>query len=245
VLFLGETRVPCNMAAHAFPGVPVTAALARLASRPSLTSPMFNICPACGLWADAPAVDPVRDHVACPHCGSDRPLRRLPLFVVTGASGVGKSTVCEHLAPALADTVCLEADTLWGHVPATAADGPGAYWNVWLDLAVAIHQSGRPVALFGTTVPEHLEECPARPLLRAVHYLALVLDPAELARRLRERPAWRGCSADLFVAEMVQFDGWLRAHAAETRPPMTVLDVTGQSIAETRGRVAEWIRALR
>jgi broad-specificity NMP kinase len=206
---------------------------------------VFNICPACGLWTEAPAVDPARDHVVCPHCDARRAFRRLPLFVVTGASGVGKSTLCEHLAPALTDTVCLEADVLWGHVAATAADGYGTYWNVWLNLAVAIHQSGRPVALFGTTVPEHLEDCPARPLLRAVHYLALVLEPAELARRLRERPAWRGCSADPFVAEMVQFDGWLRTHAGETRPPMTVLDITRLTVAETARRVAEWMRVPR
>jgi hypothetical protein len=182
---------------------------------------VFNICPACGLWADAPVVDPERDQVVCPHCAARRAFRRLPLFVITGASGVGKSTAWGYLAPALGDTVCLEADTLWGHVPATAADKYRSYWNVWLSMAAAIHQSGRPVALFGTTVPENVEGCPARPLLRAVHYLALVLEPAELTRRLRERPAWRGCSADAFVDEMVRFDGWLRAHAAETRPPMT------------------------
>jgi broad-specificity NMP kinase len=204
---------------------------------------VFNICPACGLWADAPAVDSTRDQIVCPHCGARRAVRRLPLLVVTGASGVGKSTVCEHLAPALDDIVCLEADTLWGHVPATASDRHRSYWNVWLNMAAAIHQSGRPVALFGTTVPENVEDCPARPLLRAVRYLALVLEPAELARRLRERPGWRGCSAEPFVEEMVQFDRWLRAHAAETCPPLTVLDVTGLPTPEIGRRVADWMRA--
>jgi broad-specificity NMP kinase len=203
---------------------------------------MFNICPSCGLWTPAPQVDAGRTEVICPHCRSRRAFRHLPLFVITGPSGVGKSTVWETLTPTMDEVVCLEADTLWGRVPATATDKYAAYWNVWLDVAVAVNQSGRPVALFGTTVPENMESCLARPLLRATHYLALVLDPVELEGRLRSRPAWRGSSTDAFVGEMLKFDAWLRANAERTTPRLTLLDVTGLSAAETGTRVAEWIR---
>ncbi len=203
---------------------------------------MFNICPSCGLWSEAPGVDAGRAEVLCPQCGNRRPFRRLPLFVVTGPSGVGKSTLWEALARAAEDVVCLEADTLWGRLPATGSDRYSSYWNVWLDVAVAVHQSGRPVALFGTTVPENMESCLARPLLREIHYLALVLDQAELAARLRARPAWRGSSTDAFVEEMLKCDAGLRANAERTTPPMTLLDVTGMAVAEAGERVREWIR---
>ena len=209
---------------------------------------MFNICPSCGLWTEAPDVDARCSAVLCPHCGSRRAFRRLPLFVVTGASGVGKSTILETIWQAMTskveDVVCLEADTLWGRVPADSADKYSSYWNTWLDLAVAVHQSGRPVALFGTTVPENMESCLARPLVREIHYLALVLESAELERRLRARPAWRGSSTDAFVREMLEFNAWLRANAGLTTPPMTLLDVTGMSVTETGKHVVRWVRGL-
>jgi hypothetical protein len=107
-----------------------------------------------------------------------------------------------------------------------------------------VHQSGRPVALFGTTMPENMESCLARPLVREIHYLALVLERAELERRLRAQPAWRGSSTDAFIHEMVKFDAWLRANADRTTPPMTLLDVTGMSVAQTSARVARWMRGL-
>ena len=51
------------------------------------------ICPRCGERHDVPEVDPAESVVVCGACGHRDPFRRLPLFVLTGASGTGKSTV--------------------------------------------------------------------------------------------------------------------------------------------------------
>lgn len=110
----------------------------------------------------------------CAHCGYQHPFRRLPLFVISGPSGAGKTTACLALAPEMDACVCIEGDNLWGHVHATLEDDYRSYWNVWLGLAVAIGQAGRPVAIFGTGLPNTIEGCAQRYLLGAVHYLALV-----------------------------------------------------------------------
>ncbi|HLI09491.1 MAG TPA: AAA family ATPase [Ktedonobacteraceae bacterium] len=202
---------------------------------------MFNICQSCGLWSDEQAIESAGPYAICPHCGHKHPFRQLPLFIVTGPSGVGKSTLSIELAPKLPQYVCLDSDILWGHVPATAADDYRSYWNVWLNLAVAINQSGHPILLFGTTLPDKLEASPYRRYFTDIHYLALVCSDEELAQRLRDRPAWRHSSNEPFITDMLNFTHLLQEHASSTNPPMTLLDLTGLSIGQTAEKIAEWL----
>ncbi len=44
---------------------------------------------------------------------------RLPLFVLTGASGAGKTTIALNLARSFHDCVTMDSDMLWGVVPTT------------------------------------------------------------------------------------------------------------------------------
>ena len=59
----------------------------------------------------------------CPRCGIERRLPGRPLFVVTGASGAGKSTIVEPLRRRLPGYEVFEADVLL-HVAALA-------WDTW------------------------------------------------------------------------------------------------------------------
>ncbi|MDP8909714.1 MAG: ATP-binding protein [Chloroflexota bacterium] len=207
---------------------------------------VFNVCPTCGAWTPAKHVEPVAGVHAvaiCPSCEARIPFRRLPLFVVSGASGTGKTAIALTLPSRLPECVVLESDVLWGAVPATGEDDYSTYHGVWLRLVKNIHQAGRPVVLCGTTLPHQLESHVERRYLGAIHYLALVCDASVLADRLRARPAWRDAGGDEFVARTVAFDTWIREHAATTSPAMTLLDTKSAGVAETARRVAAWVRA--
>ncbi len=54
---------------------------------------MFNVCPQCGQYSDEKTIDPQRPFAICPFCHHPHRFVQLPLFVVTGASGAGKSTI--------------------------------------------------------------------------------------------------------------------------------------------------------
>ncbi len=204
---------------------------------------MFNVCAQCGIYDEAKHIDSSGPWAICPHCSYAHRFVQRPLFVLTGASGAGKSSVCLNLPSALPECVCLESDILWGHVAATPDDDYRSYRNVWLRVAKNVAQAGRPVVLCGTALPDQFEPCPERRYFTELHYLALVCDDDLLAARLRARPSWRGAGGDAFVDTMTAFNRWIKANAAATRPPMSLLDTTGSSVEQSVDQVAAWVRA--
>ncbi len=204
---------------------------------------MFNVCAQCGIYDEKKTIDPTGPWAVCPHCNYQHRFVQLPLFVLTGASGAGKSSVCLHLPAALPECVALESDILWRSEFATPEDNYRSYRNLCLRVAKNVAQGGRPVVLCGTALPEQFELCPERRYFTALHYLALVCDDEFLATRLRARPAWRGAGGDEFVTNMTTFNEWIKVNAATTQPPMTLLDTTAISVEQSVAQVAAWVRA--
>ncbi|MBN1400030.1 MAG: AAA family ATPase, partial [Anaerolineae bacterium] len=163
-------------------------------------------------------------HAICPECGHAHAFLRLPLLLVSGASGAGKSTACHHLLGQESRVVVLDSDILWRREFDQPETHYRDYFELWLRMCKNIGQSGRPVVLFGAGfgVPENLDPCVERRYFSALHYLAFVCDEDELTRRLRARPAWRNSSHEAFVKEHVRFNGWFRANARSYEPPITL-----------------------
>ncbi len=203
---------------------------------------MFNVCPNCGEYCVEKSIDTTGPFAVCPYCHYAHPFLQQPLFIISGASGAGKTTVGLALVPSLKECVVMGSDILWGMVPATPEDNYRSYRNLWLRVAKNIGQAGRPVVLCGTALPEQFEDCPERRYFSTLHYLVMVCDDDLLVERLRSRPAWRQTHSAEFVEDMLQFNRWLKANAHMTQPPMTLCDTSQQSIAETVAYVAEWVR---
>src|SRR4029450_5627976 len=109
---------------------------------------MLNICVNCGLYRPDKIIDPAGPYAICPEGGHRHLFRPLPLFIVSGASGAGKSTVCHHMWGTVTEVVLLDSDILWR----PEFESPGApaqdFFETWLPGAQSIGQSGRPVGWF-------------------------------------------------------------------------------------------------
>jgi hypothetical protein len=108
---------------------------------------VFNVCPQCGEYSVEKTIDPSGPFAICPFCHYAHPFLQQPLFIITGPSGVGKTTICLKLIPLLKECVVMESDILWGAFPATPENNYRDYRNMWLRVAKNIGQAGRPVVL--------------------------------------------------------------------------------------------------
>ena len=203
---------------------------------------MFNVCYNCGLYHADKQVDEAQSVAICPACSFRHPFTMLPLFVIGGPSGVGKSTVLQTLIGTINEVVLLEADILWRKEFNKPESNYRDFFDVWLRIAKNIAQSGRPVALFGAgfVVPENLSRSVEHRYFSTIHYLGLICSNEALTERLQARPTWRG-SADTIEAQ-VSFNRWLKENAHQSMPPIELLDTTNASVEETAAQIRTWIK---
>ena len=203
---------------------------------------MFNVCYQCGQYRADKIIDPSGPAAICPECGHRHPFRMLPLLVVGGASGTGKSSVLQKLAGSFSQAVLLEGDVLWRPEYNQPETGFRDFFEVWLRLAKNIHQSGHPAVIFnaGMGVPANIEECVERRYFSQVHILGLVCADEVLEARLKARPAWRESGKDEWIRGQQVFNRWLR----ENGPAQGVdlLETSDKDLEQTSAAAADWIR---
>jgi 2-phosphoglycerate kinase len=188
-------------------------------------------------------IDPAGPYAICPECGYKHRFRQLPLLIVSGASGTGKSTICHHLLGQLNQVVLLDSDILWHPEFNSPETKYRDFFETWLCICKNISQAGRPVVLFGSGVgvPENIEPRVERRYFSAVHYLALVYSDEVLADRLQQRLAWRGTREPAYIAEQTRFNRWFRTRDSSNHPVIKLLDTTDTPIEETAKQVVLWI----
>jgi hypothetical protein len=204
---------------------------------------MFHVCWSCGDYRPDKQIDLPRSQARCPECGFAHPLRALPLLLVGGASGAGKSSLAQRLLGTRDDVIVLDGDILWQPAFDTPDDSYLAFRTSWLRLCLSLNQSGRPVVLFsaGMVVPANVESLVERRYFSSVRYLALTCDDAVLEARLRSRPAWRESGQEAFIAAQLAFNRWLRDPPAEVAPLLARLDTSASTVEESCTAVASWI----
>ena len=200
---------------------------------------MLNYCRNCNEYHADMILSQDGDSMSCPNCGALYPLKRSPLFLVTGASGVGKSSACAELYKNETDYVVLESDILWFDFFNTPQDNYRLYREVWLRLCKNISQAGKPVVLCGCCSPDQMECCIERRYFTTLYYLACVCEEDVLEQRMREG---RGIREESQIKSSLAYNRWFIEHGAEQLPPITLLDTTSLTPAQAAVKIDHWVR---
>jgi len=158
---------------------------------------------------------------------------KLPLFIVTGASGSGKTYVVKELRGIMPDFDVFDPDDMIEFV--------GQDWekirNIWLRVARNTTQSGRMTILCGTMMPWDIEKCADFPCFKHVYYLNLHCDEETREKRLRERN-W----SEEMIQDHKNFAKALLDMAdKDFSPPMPTINTTDCDVTIVAAQIKEWV----
>jgi hypothetical protein len=158
---------------------------------------------------------------------------KLPLFIVTGASGSGKSYVIPELRKVLPEFEIFDLDWL---SPFTGDDWQKLR-NIWLRVARGIAAGGRLTMLCGTMMPRDVEQCVDYSCFSKIYYLNLHCHDRIRDERLRARK-WE----ESLITEHLTFAAWLLKHAdSDYDPPMPTIDTSETEPAEVALQIKDWV----
>lgn len=169
-------------------------------------------------------------------------MSKLPLFIVTGASGVGKTTVMRELRTLMPDFVVFSTDNDNFGSTAAKLEYQDRY-NILLRCAHAVAESGRGTIICGTFMPWDAEKCDAYAAFSEICFINLHCDDSTRNQRLRSRED-RAIWTDELLREHEQFARWLLDNAATAyHPPMPTIDTSHTLPSEVAMQIREYVLA--
>lgn len=197
---------------------------------------MIGICPKCGNDEWDKHVDGAT--VACPKCGHSWNLRKLPLMILTGCSGVGKTTTAQAIMQRAVDFVVLDADMFYGVMSIETEDDERDRVEQMMSLSKNIHQSGQPVLWTMAGNLDKLGNAYNRQFFSEIACLALVCEETALRRRMTEG---RGITDPAWIESSVDYNRYFMTHDALGDTRFDRLDITGRQPDEVASLVIEWV----
>ena len=206
-----------------------------------LKSSAMYFCTSCETEKPHGLPIPDRGGVAtCDDCGTENKIPWLPLFVVTGGGGCGKTTVGKGLLRKPNPFFVLEADYLLR--ARESFDSYDEYWDYVTFVSRQLTMNLRPVVLCGWVNPSQIEQSRSSIYFSAIHYLVVACDAATQATRLNGRyPRERQSPpTPQDVDKCVSATRYI-SEEASSRSNATVLDTTHQTRDQTISAAESWI----
>lgn len=200
---------------------------------------MISICPKCGNTEPKKKVAEDGKYIICHKCSYKWPFKRMPLFIITGASGVGKTATCQELIQNETDYIVMDGDILF-FMPHNTEEKLRFKRETQMRIAKNISQIGKPVVLSTAGMPEQFENTCERQYFTNIYYIAMVCDPEVLEKRMR---SGRNIDNEDWINGSISHNNWFLENGKKQTPMIDLCDTTNRTITEAAEFVDRWVKA--
>lgn len=179
-----------------------------------------------------------QNKITCPVCGYSWAFRKLPLFVLTGCSGVGKTTTAHELMVSTTDIVVLDADFFYNLMPHETQEDYLQQIEALEDLSKNIMQAGKPVLWAMAGNLDKLNRVYNRQFYPDIFCLALVCEEETLRQRMM---CGRGIADEEWIQSSVDYNNFFKTHTSINDMPFDICNTEGKDLKEVVEEVKKWI----
>lgn len=198
---------------------------------------MLEICSKCGNHEWDKEVD--GNTIKCPKCGYKWKFEKLPIYFLTGCSGVGKTTTAIELRKLTDEYVILDVDWLrnvaW---PQNDEEENNLIEQIFY-LTKDISQSKKAVVWTMAGGLDRLSRAYGKRFFSEIKVLALTAESETIRKRMTEG---RGIDDAGWIQSSVDYNNYFRTHDILDDTKYDTLDCTNGTPAEIARKVLEWLR---
>ncbi|MFD0696375.1 AAA family ATPase [Paenibacillus sp. GCM10027628] len=169
-------------------------------------------------------------------------MSKVPLYIVTGASGSGKTTVIKELRRLMPDYDVFDYDDIIPFINEDKArfnkETTHLIQNIWLRVARDIAESGRITILCGIVSPKDIEKCEDLHYFSHIYYLILHCDDKTRETRLRTRKRM----TEQKIQSNLKLARSFIKNADKYSPPMPIVDTSKTDAAKVAKQIKEWVQ---
>lgn len=201
---------------------------------------MIEICAKCGNheWDKVIRGNKLR----CPKCGEEWEFKSMPLFILTGCSGVGKTTTAIEIMRRMVDFVVLDVDVFSGFMRVETEEDYNNRVELLTNISKDIMQSGKPVLWTMAGCLDYLHKTYNSRYFSQIKCLALVCEESALRERMQQG---RGIDDENWIKGSCDYNRYFMEHDHIGDTTFEVLDITDKDVAMVADCVVEWVKKNR
>lgn len=198
---------------------------------------MLGICSVCGNQEWDKEVE--ENVIKCPKCGNEWKFEKLPIYFLTGCSGIGKTTTAHELQKMTDDFVILDVDWLRNIAWPQNDDEENDLIEQIYCLSQNISQSKKPVVWTMAGGIDRLHNTYGMRFFSEIKVLALTADPDVIRKRMTEG---RGIDDAGWIQDSVDYNNYFRTHEVLGDTKFDKLECTMGTPVEIAKKVLEWLK---
>lgn len=197
---------------------------------------MIEICSNCGNHEWDKQI--IGNKLRCPKCGAEWEFISMPLFILTGCSGVGKTTTAIEIMRKKVDFVVLDADILSGYVDWSSEESCNEWIETIINISKDIIQSGKPILWTMAGCLDRLPKAYNSRYFSEIKCLALVCKDEALKKRMQDG---RGITDENWLQGSSDYNRYFMEHDSLGETRFEKLDITDRAPGEVSDYVIEWM----